>query len=80
MFQTEGTTSAEVLRQVKECSTYLRNSQRPCGESKKQVRAEVKEAIAMGDQMLQGIENHFEGFSFTLREMENLWKLSQRKS
>lgn len=30
--------------------------------------------------MLQGIEDHLEGFSFTWREMENNWELSQGKS
>ena len=30
--------------------------------------------------MLQGVEDHLEGFSLTMREMENHWELSQGKS
>lgn len=44
------------------------------------VRDEVKDNRSGGGQMLQGMEDHLEGFSFTLREMENHWELSQGKS
>ena len=79
VFQIEGTTRAKVLRQVKECWRIWETARGSCGD-RSVVRDEVKDNRSGGGQMLQGVEDHLEGFSLTMREMENHWELSQGKS